>query len=61
MKEDPLDEKLQVLQGLQWKNQTDVLNRLFDALDGSRQLCCPIFRWHIVLCRETCATRNHSN
>ncbi len=32
MKEDPLDEQLQVLQGLQWKNQTEVLDHLFDTI-----------------------------
>ena len=37
MKEDPLDEKLQVLQGLQWKNQTDVLDHLFDILQEKEQ------------------------
>ncbi len=37
MKEDPLDEQLQVLQGLQWKNQTDVLDHLFDTLQEKEQ------------------------
>jgi hypothetical protein len=32
MKEDKLDEQLQILQGLQWKNQTDVLDHFFDKI-----------------------------
>lgn len=37
MKEDPLDEQLQVLQGLQWKNQTDVLDLMFERLNEKEQ------------------------
>lgn len=37
MKEDPLDEQLQVLQGLQWKNQTEVLDHLFDPMQEKEQ------------------------
>jgi hypothetical protein len=37
MKEDQLDEQLQVLQGLQWKNQTDVLDHLFDRMQEKEQ------------------------
>ena len=32
MKEDQLEEQLKALQGLQWKNQTEVLDHLFDAM-----------------------------
>ena len=37
MKEDPLDEQLQVLQGLQWKNHTEVLDHLFDRMQEKEQ------------------------
>ena len=37
MKEDPLDLQLQVLQGLQWKNQTEALDHLFDTLQEKEQ------------------------
>jgi hypothetical protein len=37
MKEDPLDKQLQVLQGLQWKNQTEVLDHLFDTIQEKEQ------------------------
>ena len=32
MKEDQLDKQLKVIQGLQWKNQTEVLDHLFDKM-----------------------------
>ena len=32
MKEDQLDKQLKVIQGLQWKNQTEVLDHLFDTM-----------------------------
>ncbi len=32
MKEDQLDKQLKVIQGLQWKNQTEVLDHLFDTI-----------------------------
>lgn len=37
MKEDPLDEQLQVLQGLQWKNQSETLDHLFDKIQEKEQ------------------------
>jgi DNA-binding MurR/RpiR family transcriptional regulator len=37
MKEEPLDEHLRVLQGLQWKNQTNVLDQLFERLHEKEQ------------------------
>ena len=37
MKEDPLDKQLQVLQGLQWKNQTEVLDHLIDTMQEKEQ------------------------
>ena len=37
MKEDPLDEQLQVLQGLQWKNKSESLDHLFDKIQEKEQ------------------------
>ena len=37
MKEDQLEEQLKALQGLQWKNQTEVLDHLFDAMKEKEQ------------------------
>lgn len=37
MKEDQLDEQLQILQGLQWKNQTEVFDHLFDTMQEKEQ------------------------
>jgi hypothetical protein len=37
MKEDQLEEQLKALQGLQWKNQTEVLDHLFDTLQEKEQ------------------------
>lgn len=37
MKKDPLDEQLKVLQGLQWNNQTDVLDQFFETLQVKEQ------------------------
>ena len=37
MKEDTLDEQLQVLQGLQWKNKSESLDHLFDKIQEKEQ------------------------
>jgi hypothetical protein len=37
MKEDTLDEQLQVLQGLQWKNKSEPLDHLFDKIQEKEQ------------------------
>lgn len=37
MKEDSFEEPWNALKGLHWQNQTDVLDRLFDAIQAKEQ------------------------